>query len=73
MDDSMNNIIKAVLALLGNLFVYLKNLLTAVLGYCFKQEPELNKPLDKKIISPDKEKLFTLRCVVANPDADLYS
>jgi len=71
MDDSMNTIIKAVLALLGNLFVYLKNLLTAVLGYFFKQEPELNKLLDKQIISPDKEKLFTL--LVINPDADLYS
>ncbi len=60
MDDSKNNIIKAVLTLLGNVFVYLKNLLTAALGYLAKQEPkrELNKPLDKSIIGSGKGKIL---------------
>jgi cell division protease FtsH len=60
MDDSMNNIVKTVLTLLGHLFVYLKNLLAAGFGYFSKQEPEreLNKPLDKKVTGSRKGKIL---------------
>ena len=69
MDESKSNIIKTVLTLLGNVFVYLKNLLMAGFGYLSKQEPEreLNKPLDKKIFSSRKGKIlfFSLLFIVA--------
>lgn len=60
MDDSKNNIIKTVLTLLGNVFVYLKNLLMTGFNYLLQKEPEreLNKPLDKKIINARKGKIF---------------
>ncbi|WP_340121577.1 ATP-dependent zinc metalloprotease FtsH [Methylobacter svalbardensis] len=60
MDDSKNNIIKTVLTLLGNLFVYLKNLLLAGFAYLSKQEPEreLNKPLDKKTTHSRRQKII---------------
>lgn len=60
MDDSKNNIIKTVLTLLGNLFVYLKNLLLAGFAYLSKQEPEreLNKPLDKKTTRSRRQKII---------------
>ena len=68
MDDSKSSLIKAVLTLLGNVFVYLKNLLMAGFGYLSKQEPEreLNKPLDKKIFSSRKGKIlfFSLLLIV---------
>jgi len=60
MDDSKSNIIKTVLTWLGNVFVYLKNLLMAGFGYLSKQEPEreLNRPLDKKIIGSRRGKII---------------
>ncbi len=60
MDESKNNIIKTVLTLLGNVFVYLKNLLMVGFSYLSKEEPEreLNKPLDKKIFSSRKGKIL---------------
>ncbi|MDO9185925.1 MAG: ATP-dependent zinc metalloprotease FtsH [Bacteroidia bacterium] len=64
----MNNIIKTVLTLLGNLFANLKKLLTAGFGYFSKQEPEreLNKPLDQKVIGSRKGKIlfFTLLLIL---------
>jgi len=69
MDDSKSNIIKTVLTLLGNVFVYLKNLLIAGFSYLSKEEPEreLNKPLDKKIFSSRKGKIlfFALLLILA--------
>ncbi len=69
MDESKNNIIKTVLTLLGNVFVYLKNLLMAGFSYLSKEEPEreLNKPLDKKIFSSRKGKIlfFALLLILA--------
>lgn len=53
MDESQGSIIKAVVTLLSNIYTYLKNLLTAGLGYLTKKEPELelNKPVDKQAAS----------------------
>jgi len=69
MDESKNNIIKTVLTLLGNVFVYLKNLLMAGFSYLSKEEPEreLNKPLDKKIFGSRKGKIlfFALLLILA--------
>lgn len=69
MDESKNNIIKTVLTLLGNVFVYLKNLLMAGFSYLSKEEPEreLNKPLNKKIFSSRKGKIlfFALLLILA--------
>jgi cell division protease FtsH len=69
MDESKSNIIKTVLTLLCNVFVYLKNLLMAGFDYLSKQEPEreLNKPLDKKFFSSRKGKIlfFSLLLIVA--------
>ncbi|MDO9422581.1 MAG: ATP-dependent zinc metalloprotease FtsH [Methylobacter sp.] len=60
MDDSKNSIIRTVLTLLGNLFVYLKNLLLTGFAYLSKQEPEreLNKPLDKKTTHSRQRKII---------------
>src|SRR5665647_311564 len=69
MDNSKNNIIKAVFTLLGNFFAYLKNLLKVGFSYLSKQEPEreLNKPLDKKITSSRQKKIiyFALLLILA--------
>jgi len=48
MDKPQNTIAQYVVTLLSSIYVYLKNLLTSVLGSLFKQNPdlELNKPLD---------------------------
>ncbi|MGR9013399.1 MAG: ATP-dependent zinc metalloprotease FtsH [Gammaproteobacteria bacterium] len=50
MNDSKNSIIRTIFTLLGNLFVYLKNLLMAGFAYLSKQDPEreINKPQDNK-------------------------
>jgi cell division protease FtsH len=50
MDKPQNTIIKAVLTLLNNIYIYLKNLLTSGFAYLFKRDPELelNKPSDNK-------------------------
>lgn len=60
MDDSKNHIIKTVLALLGNVFSYLKNLLMTGFNYLFKQGPEreFNKPLDKDTKSRQRKILY---------------
>ena len=60
MDNSNNNIIKTILALLSNIFVYLKNLLMAGFSYLSKQEPEreLNKPLDNKATRSRRKKIL---------------
>lgn len=60
MDDSKNHIVKTVLALLGNVFGYLKNLLMTGFNYLFKQGPEreFNKPLDKDTKSRQRKILY---------------
>ncbi|WP_432744203.1 ATP-dependent zinc metalloprotease FtsH [Methylobacter sp. G7] len=60
MDESKNSIIKTVLTLLGNVFVYLKKLLLSGLAYLSKQAPEreLNKPLDKKTTGSRQRKII---------------
>ncbi|MDI1231224.1 MAG: ATP-dependent zinc metalloprotease FtsH [Methylobacter sp.] len=60
MDESKNSIIKTVLTLLGNIFVYLKKLLLSGFAYLSKQEPEreLNKPLDKKTTGSRQRKII---------------
>ena len=60
MDDSMNNIIKTVLTLVSNLFIYLKNLVMLGLSYLSKQRPEreLNKLSDKKSASALQRKIL---------------
>lgn len=60
MDESKNHIIKTVLALLGNVFSYLKNLLMTGFNYLFKQGPEreFNKPLDKDTKSRQRKILY---------------
>ena len=69
MDNSNNNIIKTILALLSNIFVYLKNLLMAGFSYLSKQEPEreLNKPLDNKATRSRRKKIlyFVLLLILA--------
>ena len=68
MDNSNNNIIKTVLTLLGNVFAYLKNLLTAAFNYLSKQEArELNKPQDHKTINAKQRKIlyFAVLLIVA--------
>ncbi len=57
MDNSENNMFKTVLTLLGNLFIYLKNLLMASLSYLAKPERELNKP-EKRITDSKKGKIL---------------
>lgn len=56
----MNNIIKTVLTLVGNLFAYLKNLVMAGLSYLSKKAPEreLNKPSDKESASAKQRKIL---------------
>lgn len=60
MDDSKNSIFKVVLTLLGNLFMYLKNLLMTGLNYLFKHEPEreFNKPTENKITGSKQSKIL---------------
>ncbi len=60
MDDSMNNIIKTVLTLVGNFFTYLKNFLMTGLNYLSKQGPrkELNKPPDQTSAGSKQRKIF---------------
>jgi cell division protease FtsH len=60
MDESKNNIIKTVLTLLGNLFIYLRNLLVAAWAYLSKSEPEreLNKPQENTFFGSRKGKIF---------------
>ncbi len=72
MDDSESNFIKtakALLALLGNCFVYLKNLVMAGFNHLSKQKPEreLNKPLNKKITRSGQRKIlyFALLLILA--------
>lgn len=50
MDKSQDSFIQYIVALLNNIYTYLKNLLTSGIGYLFKQEPELelNKPSANK-------------------------
>ncbi|TAN66257.1 MAG: ATP-dependent metallopeptidase FtsH/Yme1/Tma family protein [Methylobacter sp.] len=69
MDDSKNPIVKTILTLLSNIFVYLKSLLITGFSYLSKQEPEreLNKPLDKKTTTSRQRKIlyFALLLILA--------
>ena len=60
MDKSQNSFIKYVLTLLNNIYTYLKNLFTSVIGYLFKREPELelNKPSDNKLNGLKQKKII---------------
>lgn len=60
MDDAKNNIFKTVLTLLGNFFIYLKNLLMTGLNYLSKRGPEkeLNKPSDQNNAVSRQRKFF---------------